>query len=117
MPKVDVQSRLIVESLEDSKAEDITVINLAGKSDMADYMIIASGRSDRHVSAIAEHLSQKLKASGVSSFSIEGLRDGNWVLIDVADIIVHIFRPEVRDFYGLEKMWNVALPVDECVMA
>lgn len=77
---------------------------------MADYMIIASGTSDRHVGAIADHLTQKMKESGVSGVSAEGTDTCNWVLVDVFDIIVHIFRPEVREFYNLEKMWSATIP-------
>lgn len=93
-------------SLDDSKAEDIVVIDLEGKSSISDYMIIASGRSTRQVSAMAEHLIEKLKSVGVKGISVEGLAQGDWVLIDAGDIIVHLFRPEVREFYGLEKMWG-----------
>lgn len=106
-----------MESLEDNKAEDVVVINLAGKSDMADYMVIASGRSDRHVCAVADHLSKKLKDHAVPRFNIEGMKDGNWVLVDTLDIVIHIFRSEVREFYGLEKMWGVEVPAEEFVTA
>ncbi|MCD6034841.1 MAG: rsfS [Rickettsiales bacterium] len=109
----------ILSSLEDSKAEDIVVIDLAGKSDMADLMIIASGRSDRHVGAIAHHLTQHMKDAGFSQPTVEGLRDCNWVLVETGGIFVHLFRPEVREFYNLEKMWAVELPksVNEAAFA
>ncbi len=97
-------------SLDDDKAEDITVIDLSGKSAIADYMLIASGRSSRHVAAIAEHLQQKLKAAGAGPVSAEGTGRCDWVLLDAGDIIVHLFRPEVRAFYNLEKMWGLELP-------
>ena len=102
--------RIAVSSLEDDKAEDITVIDLAGKTSISDYMIIASGRSNRHVAALAEHLVERLKKRGLVPLSVEGLAQADWVLIDAGDVIVHIFRPEVRSFYNLEKMWSVPLP-------
>lgn len=96
---------LIKTSLDDGKAEDITVINLEGKSSIANYMVVASGTSNRHVASLAENLQLKLKQSGHSS-TAEGLEKADWVLIDAYDVIVHIFRPEVREFYSLEKMWS-----------
>ncbi|MEP4637245.1 MAG: ribosome silencing factor, partial [Yoonia sp.] len=96
----------ILKSLDDDKGEDVVQINLRGKSEMGDYMVIASGRSTRQVSAMSEKLADKLKAEfGVLS-KIEGKDTGDWVLIDTGDVIVHIFRPEVREFYQLEKMWT-----------
>ena len=92
-------------SLEDDKAEDIVVIDLAGKSSFADYMVIASGRSNRQVVAIADHLAERLKQAGHRHVSVEGKQGGDWVLVDSGDIVVHIFRPEPRAFYALEKMW------------
>lgn len=97
--------KLVLESLEDSKAENVTSIDINGKSALGDYMVVVSGRSNRHVTAIAEHLVDDLKAEGFGSPRIEGLETGDWVLIDTGDIIVHIFRPEIREFYNLEKMW------------
>lgn len=97
--------KLVLESLEDSKAENVTSIDIAGKSALGDYMVVVSGRSNRHVTAIAEHLIDDLKAEGFGSPRIEGLETGDWVLIDTGDIIVHVFRPEIREFYNLEKMW------------
>jgi ribosome-associated protein len=102
--------RIAVSSLEDDKAEDITVIDLAGKTSISDFMIIASGRSHRHVAAIADHLVERLKKRGLMPLSVEGLAQSDWVLVDAGDVIVHLFRPEVRDFYNLEKMWSVPLP-------
>ena len=96
---------IIVTSLEDDKAEEIVKINLKGKSEMADYMVVASGRSTRQVAAIAEHLVTLLKQDYGRGSKIEGKDAGDWVLIDTGDIIVHVFRPEVREFYQLEKMW------------
>ncbi len=95
----------IIASLEDDKAEEIVTIDLKGKSEMADYMVICSGRSSRQVSAISEKLVDRLKQGfGVLS-KVEGKDAGDWVLIDTGDVIVHVFRPEVREFYQLEKMW------------
>lgn len=95
----------VIASLEDSKAEDLLNINIQGKSALGDYMIVASGRSHRHVGAIADHLLRDLRSKGFGTPKTEGLQGCDWVLIDTGDIIIHIFRPEVRDFYGLEKMW------------
>ena len=94
-------------SLADDKAEEIVSIDLAGKSSMADWMVIASGRSSRHVTAIAENLVERLKASGRRNIAVEGKSAGDWVLVDAGDVIAHVFRPEVRTFYQLEKMWQV----------
>jgi len=92
--------------LDDAKAEDIVTIDLKDKSSIGDFMIIATGRSDRHVGAIAEQLQRKLKEEGHGRVRAEGMPQCDWVLIDTGDIIVHVFRPEVRDFYNLEKMWS-----------
>ncbi len=98
---------MILSSLDDDKAQDIVSIDLTGKSSVADWMIIASGRSHRHVGAMADHLSRRLKEVGFGTVRIEGLPHCDWVLIDVGDVIVHLFRPEVREFYNLEKIWGV----------
>ncbi|MEO1264826.1 MAG: ribosome silencing factor [Pseudomonadota bacterium] len=98
--------------LDDAKAEDAVVIDLAGKSSVGDYMIIATGRSDRHVGAIADQLQRRLKDAGYGTVHCEGQSVCDWVLIDVGDIIVHLFRPEVREFYNLEKMWSADRPED-----
>nr|WP_267911085.1 ribosome silencing factor [Paracoccus caeni] len=95
----------ILTSLEDDKAEDIVTIDLRGRSSMADHMVIASGRSSRQVAAIAEKLAERFKEQTGRSPRIEGKDAGDWVLIDTDDVIVHVFRPEVREFYQLEKMW------------
>lgn len=95
----------ILASLNDDKAEEIVQIDLRGKSSIGDYMVICSGRSSRQVSAIAEKLVDRLKADLGRFSKIEGKETGDWVLIDTGDIIVHVFRPEVREFYQLEKMW------------
>lgn len=96
----------VTSSLEDDKAEDITVINLEGKSSLADIMVIASGRSARHVAAIADHLAQTVKDATGRPVKLEGLPNADWVLLDMGDIIIHLFRPEVRAFYNLEKIWS-----------
>jgi ribosome-associated protein len=98
--------------LDDAKAEKVMSIALAGKSTMADAMMIASGNSDRHVGAIADQIQRKLKEIGIMSRA-EGMETCDWVLIDTGDIIIHLFRPEVRDFYNLEKMWSGERPKDE----
>lgn len=98
---------LVETSLEDDKAIDIVVIDLTGKTEIADFMVIASGQSSRQVGSMAGHLSQKLKESGVKDVAIEGAGQSDWVLIDAGDVLVHLFRPEVRDFYALEKLWDV----------
>lgn len=98
---------LVLASLDDSKAEDIVSIDIQGKSALGDYMVVASGRSHRHVMAVADHLMRALKDEGFGTAKVEGLTNGDWVLIDTGDIIVHIFRPEVRSFYNIEKMWLV----------
>ncbi len=98
--------KTVLASLEDSKAENIVSIDIQGKSSLGDYMVIASGRSHRHVSAVADHLLKALKDAGLGTARVEGLASADWVLIDSGDIIVHVFRPEVRDFYNLEKMWQ-----------
>ncbi|MBB3149303.1 ribosome-associated protein [Phyllobacterium trifolii] len=104
---VSLALQSVLASLEDAKAENIIPIDLRGKSVIADHMIIASGRSHRHVAAVADQLLRALKESGHgNNAKIEGLSGGDWVLIDTGDIIIHIFRPEVREFYNLEKMWQ-----------
>jgi ribosome-associated protein len=97
---------LVEKSLDDDKAQDVIVIPLTGKSSIADSMVVASGTSQRHVGAIAEHLREKLKGAGVKGVVLEGQTQCDWVLIDAGDVVVHLFRPEVRDFYQLEKMWT-----------
>ena len=97
---------LITISLNDDKAENVMTIPLHGKSAMADYMVVASGNSSRQVAAMAEHIEVKLKQNKVRILGLEGIRQADWVLIDANDVIVHLFRPEVREFYGLERMWT-----------
>jgi ribosome-associated protein len=90
------------------KAEDSVTIDLTGKSSLADYMVVTSGRSNRHVASMAEHVIKDLHKAGLRDVRVEGMRQGDWVLIDAGDVIVHVFRPEVRAFYNLEKMWTGA---------
>lgn len=97
----------VQKSLDDDKAQDVVVIDLDGKTSIGDYMVIATGSSQRQVGAMADHLQENLKASGVSGITAEGTAQCDWVLIDAGDVIVHLFRPEVRSFYNLEKIWNV----------
>ena len=99
--------------LDEAKAEAIVAIDLAGKSTIADHMVIATGRSDRHVGAIGDQIHKKLKESGLTGVRVEGMETCDWVLIDSGDIIVHIFRPEVREFYKLEKMWSGERPAED----
>lgn len=101
---------MVLTSLHEAKAEDLAPIDITGKSSLADHMVVASGRSQRHVSAIADRLLSDLKDAGGRDIRVEGLRTGDWVLVDTGDIIVHIFRPEVRAFYNIEKMWRADHP-------
>jgi ribosome-associated protein len=96
----------VLNSLSDAKAENVVSIDLRGKTSIGDTMVVASGRSQRHVGAIADQLRDKLKDEGCRDLRIEGLPHCDWVLIDAGDVIVHIFQPEVRQFYNLEKMWS-----------
>jgi ribosome-associated protein len=99
----------IEQALDDGKAEDVVVIDLQGKTSIADHMVIATGRSQRQVSALAERVLTALRERGSARAASEGMRQGDWVLIDAGDVIVHLFRPDVRSFYNLEKMWGTAL--------
>lgn len=107
---VDSLSRIIVDSLEDAKAEDVVTIDVRGKTTLADCMIIASGRSSTHVGAIADRVMKACRDAGVPAPKVEGLPLCDWVLLDARDAIVHIFRPDVRQFYNLEKMWSADRP-------
>ncbi len=102
----------IITQLDDSKAEEIIAINLENKSTMADWMIVASGRSDRHVNAIATHVVDQMHKQGLKNIRVEGMPQCDWVLVDSGDVIVHVFRPEVRSFYNLEKLWSASIPTD-----
>jgi ribosome-associated protein len=105
-PDAQEALRLILARLDDMKAEDTITIDLIGKTSIADAMVVTSGRSNRHVGSIADRVVQGLKAAGVTGLHVEGQKNADWVLIDAGDIIVHVFRPEVRAFYNLEKMWT-----------
>lgn len=100
----------ILASLEDDKAEEIVSINLAGRSSLCDAIVVASGRSSRHVASIADHLARRLKEAGYGTRPVNGAQQGDWALVDAGDVIVHIFRPEVRTYYDLESMWSVEEP-------
>ncbi len=97
---------VVEQALADDKAQDVVVINLTGKSDIADYLVVATGASSRQVGAMADHLRKRLKHSGLSSVPMEGQPQCDWVLVDGGDVVVHLFRSEVRAFYNIEKMWG-----------
>ena len=103
---------LVLKSLDDAKAEQTVAIDIAGKSSLTDHMVVTSGRSNRHVSAVADQLVKALREHGFGKPRIEGLPHADWVLVDAGDVIVHIFRPEVREFYNIEKMWAVDFAAD-----
>jgi ribosome-associated protein len=100
---------VIVAALEDMKAHDIKTLDVRGLTDVADFMIIASGTSDRHVRSVAERVVEKTKAAGFRPHGVEGRQDSDWVLIDLSDIIVHVMLPRSREFYGLEKLWDLTV--------
>ncbi|QIG55420.1 ribosome silencing factor [Altererythrobacter sp. BO-6] len=102
----DVLHQLVLAQLDDDQAQEVVSIPLEGKSSIADHMVIASGRSTRQVAAMAQKLAEKIKQEGFGSARIEGLPAADWVLIDAGDVVVHLFRPEVRSFYNLERMWG-----------
>lgn len=114
--KATDQLTMTINSLEDGKAEDIVTIDLEGKSSLGDYMIVASGRSHRHVSSIADKLAKQIREAGFGRPRVEGTDTNDWVLVDAGSIIVHIFRPEVREFYNIEKMWLAARPEDNSAL-
>jgi ribosome-associated protein len=103
---------LVLKSLDDAKAEQTVSIDITGKSSLTDHMVVTSGRSNRHVSAVADQLVKALREHGYGKPRIEGLPHADWVLVDAGDVIVHIFRPEVREFYNIEKMWAVDFAAD-----
>ena len=110
MHKISNLKKIILNTLDSNKALDIVSIDLANKSSIADYMIIASGTSSRHIQALSEQVLEKFKNSGIKNCKIEGKESNNWKLIDGMDVIVHIFNPEKRKFYELEKMWSELIP-------
>jgi ribosome-associated protein len=103
---------IVLQSLEDAKAEETVAIDIAGKSSLADHMVVTSGRSNRHVSAVADQVVKALRDNGFGKPRVEGLPHADWVLVDGGDVIVHIFRPEVREFYNIEKMWQADFAAD-----
>lgn len=114
-PTVPPETKMIdvvLQSLEDAKAEETVSIDIAGKSSLADHMVVTSGRSNRHVSAVADQVVKALRDNGFHKPRIEGLPHADWVLVDGGDVIVHIFRPEVREFYNIEKMWQADFAAD-----
>ena len=106
LPDADKTLNLILSRLDDMKAEETVTIDLRGKSAFSDYMVVTSGRSNRHVGAVAENVTKGLKETGIKGIHVEGLPNCDWVLIDSGDVIVHVFRPEVREFYNLERLWT-----------
>ena len=116
LPEQDRLLNIVLSALDDAKAEDVVTIDLKGKTSIGDYMIVASGRSQRHVGAIADQLVKVLKDEGFGRAKVEGMPQCDWVLIDTGDVVVHIFRPEVREFYNLEKMWSADRPVERLVV-
>jgi ribosome-associated protein len=114
-PDADKTLNMILSRLDDMKAEETVTIDLRGKSAFSDYMIVTSGRANRHVGAIAENVAKGLKETGIKSIHIEGLPNCDWVLIDSGDVIVHVFRPEVREFYNLERLWTQSPTVPTAV--
>ena len=106
MPEADALHALVLDQLDEDQAQDIVSVPLEGKSSIADHMVIASGRSTRQVAAIAQKLAEKIKQAGFGPVRLEGLPAADWVLVDAGDVVVHLFRPEVRSFYNLERMWS-----------
>lgn len=108
-PLIDV----ILDTLDDAKAEETVAVDITGKSSLADHMVVTSGRSQRHVGAVADQVITALRESGYGKPRVEGLSSADWVLVDAGDVIVHIFRPEVREFYNIEKMWQADFAADQ----
>jgi ribosome-associated protein len=104
---------LILDTLDDAKAEETVAVDITGKSSLADHMIVTSGRSQRHVGAVADQVMTALRENGYGKPRVEGLPHCDWVLVDAGDVILHIFRPEVREFYSLEKMWQADFAADQ----
>ena len=111
-PETPQMIDVVLKSLDDAKAEETVSIDIIGKSSLADHMVVTSGRSNRHVSAVADQVVKALRDNGFSKPRVEGLPHADWVLVDGGDVIVHIFRPEVREFYNIEKMWAVDFAAD-----
>ena len=116
MDKISDLKQIIIHTLDDNKAQDIVSIDLKDKSSMADFMIIASGTSSRHIQSLSEQVLEKLKNNGVKDSRIEGKDSSEWKLVDGIDLIVHIFHPEKRKFYELEKMWSELIPKEKLII-
>mgnify|MGYP001457362207 CR=1 FL=1 len=116
MDKITDLKEIIIHTLDNNKAQDIVSINLKDKSSMADYMIIASGTSSRHIQSLSEQVLNKLKDNGVPNSKIEGKESNEWKLVDGIDLIVHIFHPEKRRFYEIEKMWSELIPKEKLII-
>ena len=116
MEKIFDLKQIIINTLDSNKALDIVSINLENKSSMADHLIIASGSSSRHMQALSEIILEKFKSNGISNCKIEGNQSNDWKLIDGIDIVVHIFNPEKRKFYDLEKMWSELIPKEKVLI-
>ena len=116
MDKISDLKKIVIETLDLNKAQDIISIDLKDKSSMADYMIIASGNSSRHIQALSEQVLEKLKDNGVQNSKIEGKESNEWKLVDGIDLIIHIFHPEKRKFYELEKMWSELIPKEKLII-
>lgn len=105
-PSAKETLRIVLARLDDIKAENSVTVDLTGKPSIGDFMVVTTGRSARHVGAVADEVVKGLRLAGIKDVHVEGMRQGDWVLIDAGHVIVHVFRPEVRDFYNLEKMWS-----------
>ena len=116
MDKISDLKKIVIHTLDINKARDIVSIDLKDKSSMADFMIIASGTSSRHIQALSEQVLEKLKSNGVNECKIEGKESSEWKLVDGIDLIVHIFHPEKRKFYELEKMWSELIPKEKLII-
>ena len=116
MEKISDLKQTIIKTLDNNKAQDIVTINLKHKSSMADYMIIASGTSSRHIQSLSEQVLEKLKINGLKDCKIEGKNSSEWKLVDGIDIIIHIFHPETRKFYELEKIWSEMIPKEKLII-
>ena len=116
MDKISDLKKIVIHTLDINKAQDIVSIDLKDKSSMADFMIIASGTSSRHIQALSEQVLEKLKSNGVNECKIEGKESSEWKLVDGIDLIVHIFHPEKRKFYELEKMWSELIPKEKLII-
>ena len=116
MDKISDLKQIIISTLDNNKAQDIVSIDLKDKSSVADYMIIASGTSSRHIQALSEQVLEKLKDSGIKDSKIEGKDSAEWKLVDGIDLIIHIFHPEKRKFYDLEKMWSEEIPKEKAIV-